>query len=159
MGYTHYWTFKDIERGDADKVDKAFKLAIKRCTEIVHYAQERAVDAHRLSGYTAHTAPGRYGGIEVNGKGDLSHEPFCIAEHFKDNVGFHFCKTARKPYDTVVTACLIVLKHYLKDYIQVDSDGDDIEWTDGWRLAKFATGLKTLQLPDSLRRGKFKIVG
>jgi hypothetical protein len=36
---------------------------------------------------------------------------------------FDFCKTARKPYDLPVCACLIVLQHYFGDQFRVSSDG------------------------------------
>jgi hypothetical protein len=44
---------------------------------------------------------------------------------------FDFCKTARKPYDAVVTACLILLKQTYGDAVEVSSDGSWSEWQDG----------------------------
>lgn len=37
--------------------------------------------------------------------------------------GFQFCKTARKPYDTAVTACLLLAKHHFGSAIEITSDG------------------------------------
>lgn len=151
MGYTHYWTFKKPNRGDAAKTEELYQKAVKECAKIIR----TYYDANGgLSGYTAHTPIGKYGGILVNGKGDDAHEDFVLREHFKQNFentdGFDFCKTARKPYDVVVTACLIVLKHRLGDYIKVSSDGYQHEWEAGLELAKRVLKLKTLTIPDTL---------
>jgi hypothetical protein len=71
------------------------------------------------------------------------------------NEAFNFCKTFQSPYDTVVVACLIIMKHYLGDAIEVASDGDASEWADGLTLAQKVTGLKTLRIPVSIRvKGK-----
>ena len=43
---------------------------------------------------------------------------------------FEFTKTAHRPYDIAVTACLVIIKHHLGDEIQVKSDGDDSQWFD-----------------------------
>ncbi len=73
----------------------------------------------------------RFNGVEHDG-----HETFYIAQEFDEHYRqpdddgklFAFCKTARKPYDTAVTACLIVLKHHLGDAIRLSSDGDPEDW-------------------------------
>ena len=45
---------------------------------------------------------------------------------------FNFCKTARKPYDTYVTATLIAaLDHWGSDVVKVSSDGSIQEWEEG----------------------------
>ena len=160
MGYTHYWTIKEPKRGQTANVEKDYQLAIKACNKIVKTYQEGVTDSwNRLSGFSAHCKPGQYGGLKVNGKAELSHEDFCLREHYKQNreplypssrKGFNFCKTANKPYDDVVTACLIVLKHYLKDNIDVNSDGMAHEWLAGLDLARRATKLKTLSIPEGI---------
>lgn len=151
MGYTHYWTFKKPKRGDAAKTEELYQKAVKECAKIIRTYYEANGG---LSGYTAHTPTGKYGGILVNGKGDDAHEDFVLREHFKQNFentdGFDFCKTARKPYDVVVTACLIVLKHRLGDYIDVSSDGFHRDWLAGLELAKCVLKLKTLRIPDTI---------
>ena len=56
-----------------------------------------------------------------NGKGDNAHEPFI----FPGESGFNFCKTAYKPYDTVVVACLFVARDYFApDQLEIASDGE-----------------------------------
>jgi hypothetical protein len=73
-----------------------------------------------------------------------------MREHLSENRP-DFCKTAQYPYDTVVVACLIILKHYLGDSMEVKSDGDASEWADGLTLAQQVLGLKTLRIPVSIR--------
>lgn len=145
MGYTHYWTFKPVKRGETAKVERLYKKTLKECAKIARYYQDNFIeyDSERLSGYTVHDKTNKYGGLKINGKGDNAHEDFTMREHFKQNFndfggGFQFCKTARKPYDLVVTACLALLKHRLKDYIDVSSDGTHNEWKYGIALIKEA---------------------
>ena len=42
----------------------------------------------------------------------------------KDGNVFNFCKTARKPYDAVVTSILKYLYFNFPDHFKIDSDGD-----------------------------------
>lgn len=67
---------------------------------------------------------------------DLSHETFCLNRKYINPVGytnddkewkFACTKTARKPYDLMVCAVLILAKFYLVD-IKVSSDGDLEDW-------------------------------
>lgn len=156
MGYTHYFTFKPIKRGDADKVDRAFKLAIKNCAKIAKYWNTICDPHARLSGYTAHTRPGRYGGVQINGKGSDACEDFFIQEKYQDNVQFNFCKTRGLPYDSVVTACLAVFKHRLKEYIEVSSDGTADDWDEGVNLAN--TALKLVSIKNPFKPKALKLV-
>lgn len=140
MGYTHYW-YINPAKGKAKEIEAAYQRAIRDCQRIAHYYQKNAEDWARLSGYTAHCSVGSYGGLMVNGKGEEAHEPFIMREHFSQNDG-GFCKTARKPYDMVVVACLAVLKHRLKGAFEVSSDGYAEDHEAGIALAQHVTGLK-----------------
>jgi hypothetical protein len=72
---------------------------------------------------------------------DLSHEIFILTRkawqqegHRKDeDTLFSFCKTARKPYDLMVQACLILYKHYFP-YVSICSDGDMDEWAEAFKF-------------------------
>ena len=149
MGYTHYWRFHKPERklGAMEVADKKYKKAILECQRIARTynrrMKEEGRDWDRLSGFSAHVPVGKYGGLEINGKQEQAHEPFTMREHFRQALelgytknGFDFCKTARKPYDIVVTACLAVLKYRLGDLITVSSDGDAQDWDAGVLLAR-----------------------
>jgi len=79
--------------------------------------------------------------VRFNGIGEDGHETFMItrvtpvADYLIDKkMAFGFCKTAYKPYDEYVTACLILAKHFLKDEIRIGSDGDVSDWQAGVRL-------------------------
>ena len=72
---------------------------------------------------------------------DLGHETFVLerkawkqADHRpSENTLFSFCKTARKPYDLMVQACLILYKHYFP-YVHIHSDGDMDDWTEAFKF-------------------------
>lgn len=81
--------------------------------------------------------------IQFNGTGDEAHETFTIEQSYmgtfkqwKGNKLFEFCKTARKEYDTVVVACLIILKHHFGNDVVVQSDGYADEWQIGLNAVK-----------------------
>lgn len=73
--------------------------------------------------------------------GDCSHETFYFPrsipkrdfEQFdskRKDLMFDCTKTAFKPYDLAVNACLIIAKHYLGENILVSSDGELCQWVD-----------------------------
>lgn len=147
MGYTHYFQTKRIT-GKTKENEKLFKKAIKDCNKIIKaYYKENKGTYKSLSGYSAHAPIGVYGGLNLNGKGSAAHETFFLKEHFNQNFEFNFCKTARKPYDLVVVACLSVLKFHLGPAFMVSSDGNYNDWTDGVEFAN-----------KVLRRTKNKII-
>lgn len=69
---------------------------------------------------------------------DGSYESFCIPRVYEpqdwedpnEKLIFHFCKTAYRPYDLVVTAMLIALKHHFPK-VKISSDGNTQNWMDG----------------------------
>lgn len=87
--------------------------------------------------------------ISFNGIEDASHETCWFPKkielnpwqsaHSKDLV-FSCCKTAHKPYDKVVVAFHIIVKHYLGDQVEISSDGDDSAWDEGRFLAQSVLG-------------------
>jgi hypothetical protein len=58
---------------------------------------------------------------------DLGHETFHISQKQNEYDG-GFCKTARKPYDLMVQACLILFKYHFWNEVSISSDGDYDEW-------------------------------
>jgi hypothetical protein len=148
MGYTHYWSFRSV-KGETAKIEAVYQKTIKECQKIVLVYQK---EFGHLQGYSAHTKLGQYGGINFNGSKDEAHETFVLREHFKENSDFNFCKTAQKPYDLAVVACLCILQHRLKDAIQVSSDGDYFDWQPGLEFAKKVLKLKRLNIPIDIRK-------
>lgn len=81
------------------------------------------------------------GAISFNGDAAQGedHESFYLEATASGNGEFEFCKTAEKPYDLLVVACLAVLADRAKG-VKVLSDGSTEDWAKG---AKFAS--KTLK--------------
>jgi hypothetical protein len=135
MGYTHYYSKVDSSRDDALRFEM-FSIGARR---IIEYATT-------YDGIQIADGMGEQLGqwqctnetVWFNGYGPDSHETFNWSI---DSSGFGFTKTARKPYDAVVTACLIHLKDIYGDLVSIGSDGDWSEWQDGARLYRNATGL------------------
>lgn len=147
MGYTHYWTqTRDFTR--EEWVD-----AHEHITAILKEAQRQGIALANMSG-DAGTSPKFLGlhenskrGLHIayfgfNGVDDDAHESFKInfkrmKEWSGERLGWDFCKTARKPYDVVVQACLSYLSTVVENFT-VSSDGDGSEWLDGVEFARRA---------------------
>ena len=155
MGYTHYWTFKPIPRGQAKLIEQRYQLAVRQCTRViqVYNKQFPKGDDRRLSGFSAHVKIGEYGGINFNGCLHNAHETFTMREHYKQNLEHsdNFCKTGRTPYDAVVVACLCIMKHYLGDLFEVASDGYMQDWFEGFFLAKRILRMINIQIPLNIK--------
>lgn len=153
MGYTHYFEFLIPSGRSTKALELCYQSAVKDCAKIAReynaLCKAKGDDMGRLSGFSAHTKPGEYGGLEINGKEHLKCEAFTLREHFKQNFayendtgtfnmknGLNFCKTRQFPYDVVVTACLAVLKQKLGNAIRVTSDGDAEAFQLGTELAR-----------------------
>ena len=135
MGYTHYFTRKSETRDDALR----FEMFARGAKTIIEYATK--YDGIALAGWDGEVEGAWEITDEVvrfNGLGEDSHETFAWG---MDSSGFNFCKTAYKPYDAVVTACLIHLKDVYGDAVDIGSDGYWSEWSDGAKLYRNATGL------------------
>jgi len=72
--------------------------------------------------------------LNGNAIDDQGHETFHITKAKLPD--FNFCKTARKPYDAVVTAILCIVEHFAPGKLDIGSDGCHAEWADGLALAK-----------------------
>lgn len=148
MGYTHYWSFKKAERGQIVKTEKNYQRAVLECTKVIQYYSRVF---RGLSGFSPHAPIDLYRGLEVNSSQRIGvGEPFTLRERYALNKIPDFCKTNRLPYDTVVTACLIILKHRLGEMIEVKSDGRQDDWNDGLILARKILKIKTLKIPESI---------
>jgi hypothetical protein len=122
MGYTHYWNKK--KHWPPAKVS----AAIQDMVEVIRRCELPLADGHGEPGTEPVIGPDF---IAFNGVGELSHETFLFPGVSPPpySPDFAFCKTDRKPYDTIVVACLLVAKHHLGAAIEVRSDGD---WGDEW---------------------------
>jgi len=147
MGYTHYWGFKKPAKNTAEKTEILYKKTVLECQKVIKYYYK---ENGGLSGYSAHTKLGQYGGINLNGKGDQGHETFILREHYNQNEG-DFCKTARKDYDIVVVACLAILSYRMGHLISVESDGYSHEHIAGIQLDERVLNRKIM---NNLMRNK-----
>jgi NOL1/NOP2/fmu family ribosome biogenesis protein len=120
MGYTHYWTIKE------ELTPAQFKEWTEGIKAIVETATEAGIALGNGLGFDAPNIDETL--VAFNGVGEGGLETFGIK---LDDLGFDFCKTARKPYDAVVTASLIHAKKIFGDAIEVTSDGDWDEWDSG----------------------------
>jgi len=127
MGYTHYW------RLNAKSGAKRFERAIKDMNSVV---KASSLVADWEGNGKPEIKPDEVG---FNGQGDdNSHETFLFQPF--DCGNFAFCKTAYKPYDVVVTACLAIAADVIQDGIEVSSDGDTEDWEEGAALATRVLG-------------------
>jgi hypothetical protein len=124
MGYTHYFTQVETTEGD----DLSFlKFAID-ATIIILTAEKRGMN---LNWHVNDKE------VVINGIGEDSHETFVFTR--EANLEFNFCKTDEKPYDQVITACLIALKRAYGEKVDIGSDGRwDSEWVEGRALYQMA---------------------
>ena len=68
--------------------------------------------------------------VLFNGAGyfGADHETFELTKQRMDD-GFSFCKTARKPYDLAVQACMLIAMYHAPYTIKISSNGGADEWT------------------------------
>lgn len=64
--------------------------------------------------------------IKFNGVQNEGHETMFV---FKNSRGFSFCKTAKKNYDVVVVALLLIMYRHAPEVWSVTSDGDKADWS------------------------------
>lgn len=110
MGYTHYF---QLDRAVTQQEWDSFTKGVLQLRES---AWEIAIDGTITPDY-----------IDINGVGEDSHENLVIQ---RENTRWSFCKTARKEYDALVTAILI-LAHYTFPNFYLSSDGDWDDWKNG----------------------------
>lgn len=115
MGYTRYW-----ERTDKPITDDF----LEKVEEIIKDSAKKGIAIRGWDGYEKPILNLTRIALNGNSKADkvLSHESFVI----DDEVGFHFCKTARKPYDYTVREILKLAKDYGL-VTRVSSDGANNE--------------------------------
>jgi hypothetical protein len=131
-GYTHYFTW-------AQTPDEAkLKACIQEMMKLIEARKSMLAGPDGTGTVKVDSSH-----IEFNGKGEDAHEPFI----FPGPIGENFCKTQWKPYDAVVTACLLVARDHFPDSIlKIGSDGDWDAWTEGILLYSSVLG-RTPQNP------------
>ena len=113
MGYTHYYQQGSIP------TPALFQSFTSHVSELIEMAWDIQLDVSIEPDF-----------LSINGVGDEEHETFVIR---REDLTWDFCKTARKPYDSVVTAVLILARYTFPDF-HLSSDGAWKEWEDGQDL-------------------------
>lgn len=127
MGYTHYYLpLTKPTKGQWNEFLTVCKKLYKNLPEKINtaggcYENETLT----ISGWNGQGKP-KFNKKEVrfNGSNELGHETFSIYFHTPVK-NFNFCKTARKPYDLLVVACLIAAYQYLDYRFSSDGFNDD----------------------------------
>lgn len=152
MGYTHYWT------QTRNFTPAEWIVVVDDIRAILTYAQHDCGIALANGNGDGGTSPEFGETIMFNGVGDDSHETMLInrrvpkAKYEGDfNPSWDFCKTARKPYGPVVTACLCYLTTVTRredpashepiigtEVFTASSDGDGSDFLVGLDLARKA---------------------
>lgn len=151
MGYTHYFS---QNKQPTDEQWQALKEKVTRVYDVM-----RTIPAERFrvcdgsgeipirQALDLFTEQGQ--SICFNGAAKLEqdHETFYLTQ--KCNKNFEFCKTARKPYDFLVVAVLILADYYCPNCYNISSDGSKDDWhpVSEW-LAKYL--LKAYPLPKNI---------
>lgn len=129
MGYTHYWTPKKSSAKKFKDFSDTCKILHDNLPEKSNtaggYCSDEKIQIGNGSGHLgAGNGPEFSKDLVIfNGVGENSHETFVIA--YKEN-DWNFCKTARKPYDLLVCACLLAAADILE--YKISSDGDLNDW-------------------------------
>ena len=123
MGYTHYFEHRRVSKGiwglickDVTKLFNNLPKDVQLSDDSNHPDSEVAKEAGEVV---------LSGAIWFNGYPD-PHETFCL--HSLGSNGFEFCKTAHKPYDLMVCACLIAYNFHSSETIDISSDGGWDDW-------------------------------
>jgi len=138
LGYTHY--HPRAAKLDAQKFSKFSRdcKLLKRAAEAQGVKVRFEYDVPRPAVFSEDV-------VRFNGINDDGHETFYLPLETHDGSPydgriFAFCKTARKPYDLLVTACLIMAKHHFGKDVCVTSDGEQSDWDAGRGLCLSALG-------------------
>lgn len=128
MGYTHYYERRRDVAAPAD----AYGRWAMDAKAIVAKAEEHGIRIAGWDGGDQQAWPEfTEGYVSLNGWQDESCETFIWHAEVQDNPEwrdpaepyFYCVKTRQRPYDAVVVALLLRLKHYYGDAVDVSSDG------------------------------------
>jgi len=146
MGYTHYWRqLRDFSETEWQELTRLTKLITvgARATALLD-PDEFNIDNEE---------------IRFNGVRDDAHETFLITkkkrpkadyeeqEAYDRQGAFDFCKTAHKPYDRYVVAVLCAVYRVQRDIMNISSDGNTADWTEGLFHAVRSTRVEEMHCP------------
>ena len=139
MGYTHYWNIRVLAPSPQERAlltrtagaarQRLWTKAVSDMTKVIRKSPVPLAGPHGEGKPELKKTS-----VAFNGVGPNAHETF----DFPEQDGF--CKTAQKPYDIVVVACLAIAKDVFGNEIEVSSDGGAEDWDAGVRLASKVLG-------------------
>ncbi|KAK6515544.1 hypothetical protein TWF506_007875 [Arthrobotrys conoides] len=137
MGYTHYW--------NGIISSKTSSLLLK---DITHLLTTTPIKIRGPLGTGQPIITPEQISLNGEAEGEGSHESLRLS--IDKDIPFNFCKTARKPYDTVVCAILLRCLYYNPPpAFEVSSDGSWEEWTGGRELYSKAFGVEAT-MPETM---------
>ncbi len=134
MGYTHYWYYNPSKSKSG--VPEPFTKALDEIKKYKAILESRGLAVRGPMGEGSPQLTPEAIGYNGDASAGLDHESFWIERDLQSpRDGFAFCKTARKPYDTLVCLSLIALFEAFADtsVFSYCSDGSDEE--DEWQAA------------------------
>jgi hypothetical protein len=134
MGYTHYWTVRDLDRLEQALPQVAADLGALR-PQLPHLAGPMGEGEAKVGPQ----------GLYFNGASPEDCESFILDARRSNYVPtadglFGFCKTRRLPYDLAVKAALTLARWHAGKAVEVRSDGTVAEWADACRLVERELG-------------------
>lgn len=136
MGYTHYWY---ISYGNESLDLKKFKVFSNYVRELILTTNIKICDGGGTGLPRINSSCVRFNGCRCNGEDYETFEilrPAQINTYRSSEDFFNFCKTARRPYDDLVVAALLLFKDTFMEQVTISSDGDFDEWAAGYELAR-----------------------
>jgi len=138
VGYTNYWYTKpELKKAQFSSFAKDVKALLAKADVPLAFEYDQTDKPPQIDNEV----------VRFNGHGENGHETFMLTRKTEvsgyssiKKMAFAFCKTARKPYDKYVTACLILAKKHFGKDIQVSSDGEMSDWQEGKKLAEQVVG-------------------
>ncbi|KAJ6019690.1 hypothetical protein N7522_001757 [Penicillium canescens] len=121
MGYTHYY---NVNNWDSPEWRAAWRQLIEDVPEIIQEAGVPLTGMYTPEDIITPVLVDLERGIGLNGIGDDGHETFRLCKPGE----WSFCKTARKPYDIVVSCIILRAWKLAPLHIGVGSDGDYDDW-------------------------------
>jgi len=154
MGYTHYFKHQAVETLVWEKITTDVQKILNNLPAYSassggHYTNEPlklSSDQSRTTPIISKTI------IWFNGVGILGHEDFML---FKKG-SKELCKTARKPYDLIVQACLLIYKYHSPNTMVLTSDGNSSDWKEAELLISRILGLNITYATRDLYKNKNK---
>lgn len=141
MGYTHYWYYNPSKAKSG--TEGPFTRALAEINKYKAILEARGLVVRGPMGEDDPQLTPEAIAYNGDASAGLDHESFWVERDLQgERNGFSFCKTARKPYDTLVCLSLIALFEAFADssVFSYCSDGDDEEeeWQEAYRVYREA---------------------